>query len=73
MKTSHRRLLKLLDSLPQLALPSHPHVWLETASGRSVLVGVSNHLRIGCVLSPSKSEALPPALTFERVRDQQSA
>jgi hypothetical protein len=26
METSHRLLLKLLDSLPQLALPSHPLV-----------------------------------------------
>jgi hypothetical protein len=26
METSHRHLLKLLDSLPQLSLPSHPLV-----------------------------------------------
>jgi hypothetical protein len=44
---------------------------LEIVSGNSELVGVSNHLRIGYVLSPSKSMALLPALEFESVRDRQ--
>jgi hypothetical protein len=45
--------------------------WLEVIPSWSIsrTTCVSNHLRIGYVLSPSKSTA--PELAFERVRDQQ--